>query len=72
MSDQIAKVYSNFLDYEKKKGKLNKSAGTAAMASRGFMTPKSNNKNTQSTSRYSELDKVLEIVNEVRKAREVQ
>ena len=71
MSDQISKIYSNFLDYESKMNKRNKSAGTAAMASRGFMAPKGSNKKTQPSSRYSELERVAQIVSEVRKVREV-
>lgn len=73
MSDQIAKVYSNFLEYEKRKNKKSKANSTAAMDSRGFMAPKSRMKNSRSgSSQHSEIDYVSQLVNEIRKAREVQ
>ena len=44
---------------------------TAATSHRGFMSPKGNKPMPPSTSKFSELDKVAQLVSEIRKAREV-
>lgn len=71
MSDRIAKVYSNFLEYEKRIQKKGNATKTAATSHRGFMAPKGSKSMPQSTSKFSELDKIAKFVDEIRKAREV-
>ena len=71
MSDSISKAYSNFLEYEKRMQKKGNATQTAATSHRGFMSPKGNKPMPQSTSKFSELDKVAQLVAEIRKAREV-
>ena len=71
MSDRIAKAYTNFLEYENRMQKKNKSVESAAMSTRGFMSPKGNKPAPKPTSKLSELDRVAQLVGEIRKAREV-
>lgn len=69
MSNRIANVYSNFLEYEKRMGK--KSAPSAASSTKGFMAPTGSRQSSQqSSSKYSELAKVADIVSTIRKSRE--
>jgi hypothetical protein len=71
MSDRIAKAYTNFLEYENRMKKKGNATQTAAMSTRGFMSPKGNKPAPKQSSKLSELDRVAQLVGEIRKAREV-
>lgn len=68
MSNNIAQIYSNFLEFEKSRSKTKSASSGAAASSKGFMAPKGKASTTNS-GKYAQLERVAEIVAEIRKSR---
>jgi len=72
MSDRIQKGYTNFLEFYNRRNKNASAKNTAASPLKGFMTPpQGQKKQQQSNGQFAQLQRVADIVDEIKKSREV-
>ena len=71
MSSRISQGYTNFLDFRKRRSQRQSTQVKPTSSVKGFMSPQGQPKPQQSSSQFAQLERVAEIVDEIKKSREV-
>lgn len=71
MSDRISKGYTNFLSFYERRNQRQSTQSKATSSVKGFMSPQGQTKPKKTNSQFTQLERVADIVDEIKKSRQV-